>query len=81
MRRKEHLPAQSAKEPVQEVRRSYMRGEHLPAPSEKEPVQGARRGEHLPTPSEKEQVHDLQSRQGRVDATGSRGALRVSDRH
>ena len=35
-----------------------------------------RRGEHLPARSEKEQVQDVHSRQGRVHAAGSRGALR-----
>ena len=65
------MRAQSEKEPVQGVRR----GEHLPARSDKEQMQGVRRGEHLPARSEKEQVQDLHSRQGRVHAAGSRGAL------
>ena len=51
------------------------RGKHLPARSDKERVQGMQRGEHLPAQSDKEQVQDVQSRQGRVDAAGSRGAL------
>ena len=51
------------------------RGEHLPARSAKEPVQGVRRGGHLPAQSEKEPVQDVQSRQGRLDAARSRGAL------
>ena len=72
MRRGEHLPAQSGKEPVQGVRRV----EHLPARSDKEAVQGVRRGEHLPAQPHKEQVQDVHSRQGRVHAAGSRGALR-----
>ena len=71
VRRGEHLPARSDKEPVQGVRR----GEHLPARSAKEPVQGVRRGGHLPAQSEKEPVQDVQSRQGRLDAARSRGAL------
>ena len=53
-------------------------GEHLPARSAKEPVQGVRRGEHLPARSEKEHVQDVQSRQGRLDAARSRGALNVT---
>ena len=69
MRRGQHLPAQSDKEPMQGVRR----GGHLPAPSEKEPVQGVRRGEH--NRHTKEQVQVVHSRQGRVNAAGSRGAL------
>ena len=68
------MRAQSAKERVQGVRR----GEHLPARSEKEHVQGVRRGGHLPARSEKEQVQDVQSRQGRLDAAGPRGALKVT---
>ena len=69
------MRAQSEKEPVQGVRR----GEHLPARSDKEPVQGVRRGEHLPAQSEKEPMQDMrQSRQGRVNAAGSRGALDLS---
>ena len=71
VRRGEHLPARSEKERVQGVRR----GEHLPARSAKEPVQGVRRGGHLPAQSEKEPVQDVQSRQGRLDAARSRGAL------
>ena len=43
--------------------------------SAKEPVQGVRRGEHLPAQSEKVQVQAVPSRQGRVHAAGSRGAL------
>ena len=70
----EHLPAQSDKEPLQGVRR----GEHLPAPSEKEHVQAVRRGGHLPAQSHKEQVQDVPSRQGRLDAAGSRGALALT---
>ena len=65
------MRAQSAKEQVQGVRR----GEHLPARSEKEHMQGVRRGQHLPARSAKEQMQDLHSRQGRVHAAGSRGAL------
>ena len=72
VRRGEHLPAQSAKVPMQGLRG---RG-HLPAQSEKEPMQGVRRGQHLPAQSDKEQVQDVHSRQGRVHAAGSRGALR-----
>ena len=74
MRRGEHLPARSAKEQVQGVRR----GGHLPARSEKERVQGVRRGEHLPAQSDTEYVQDVQSRQGRLDAAGPRGALNVT---
>ena len=47
----------------------------MPARSDKEHVQGVRRGEHLPAQSAKEQVQDVHSRQGRVHAAGSRGAL------
>ena len=65
------MRAQSAEELLQGVRR----GEHLPAPSEKEHVQGVRRGGHLPARSDKEPMQDVQGRQGRVDAAGSRGAL------
>ena len=72
VRRGEHLPARSEKEPVQGVRRV----EHLPARSAKEHMQGVRRVEHLPAQSDKEQVQDLHSRQGRVHAARSRGALR-----
>ena len=72
VRRGEHLPAQSGEEPVQGVRR----GEHLPARSEKEHMQGVQRGQHLPAQSDKEQVQDVHSRQGRVHAAGSGGALR-----
>ena len=71
VRRVEHLPARSDKERVQGVRRV----EHLPAQSEKEPVQGVRRVGHLPAQSEKGPLQDVQSRQGRVHAAGSRGAL------
>ena len=71
VRRGGHLPARSEKEPLQGVRR----GEHLPARSAKERVQGVRRRGHLPARSDKEQVQDVQSRQGRVHAAGSRGAL------
>ena len=74
MRGRGHLPAQSDKEPMQEVRR----GGHLPARSAKEHVQGVRRGEHLPAQSNSEPVQDLQSRQGRVHAARSRGALELS---
>ena len=74
LRRGEHLPAQSAKEPVQGLRR----GDHLPAQSAKEHMQGVRRGDHLPAQSAKEQVQDVQSRQGRVDAAGSREAVDVT---
>ena len=49
------MRAQSAKEPVQGVRR----GEHLPARSDKEQVPGVRRGEHLPARSAKEQVQGV----------------------
>ena len=52
--------------------------EHLPARSAKERVQGVRRVEHLPARSDKEQVQDVHSRQGRVDAEGSRGAVNVT---
>ena len=45
------------------------------AQSEKEQVQGVRRGAHLLAQSGKEPVQDVQSRQGRVHAAGSRGAL------
>ena len=55
------------------------RGEHLPARSEKERMQGVRRGGHLPARSDKEQVQDVQSRQGRVDAARSRGALELTE--
>ena len=65
------MRAQSAKEPVQGMRR----GEHLRARSDPEPLQGMRRWQHLPARSEKEQVQDVHSRQGRVHAAGSRGAL------
>ena len=75
VRRGEHLPAQSAKEAVQGVQR----GEHLPARSEKEHVQGVRRVEHLPAQSDKEQVQDVLSGQGRVHASGSRGALMLTN--
>ena len=34
-----------------------------------------RRGEHLPAQAEKKQVQEVQSRQGRVHAAGSRGTL------
>ena len=44
------------------------------AQSTKEQVQGVRRGQHLPAQSDKEPVQDVQSRQGRLDAAGSRGA-------
>ena len=74
VRRVEHLPARSDKEPVQGVRR----GEHLPAQSAKVPVQGLRREGHLPAQSDKEPVQDVRSRQGRVIAAGSRGALTCS---
>ena len=74
VRRWEHLPAQSDKAPLQGLRG----GGHLPAQSEKEHVQGVRRGGHLPARSEKEQVQDVQSRQGRLDAAGPRGALKVT---
>ena len=74
VRRGGHLPARSDKEPMQGVRR----GEHLPARSEKERVQGVRRGEHLPAQSDTEYVQDVQSRQGRLDAAGPRGALNVT---
>ena len=63
VRRGEHLPARSAKEPLQGVRR-VRRGGHLPARSDKEHVQGVRRWEHLPAQSDTEQ-----------DAAGSREAL------
>ena len=65
------VPAQPRTESLQGVRR----GEHLRAQSAKEPVQGVRRGRHLPAQSHTEQVQDVHSRQGRVDAAGSRGAL------
>ena len=71
VRRVEHLPAQSAKEQVQGVRR----GEHLPAQSNKEHVQGVRRGEHLPAHPDKEPMQDVRSRQGRVHAARSQGAV------
>ena len=45
------------------------------ASSKKEPVQGVRRGKHLPAQPHKEPVHDVQGRQGRLDAARSRGAL------
>ena len=61
----------SDKEPVQGVRR----GEHLQARSAKELLQGVRRGEHLLAQSDQEPMQDEQSRQGRVHAAGSRGAL------
>ena len=48
------------------------------AQPEKEHLQGVRRGEHLPAQSDKEPVQDVQSRQGRVIAAGSRGALTCS---
>ena len=48
---------------------------HLRAQAAKEPVQGVRRGQHLPAQSDQEQVQDVHSRQGRVHAAGSRGAL------
>ena len=55
------------------------RGGDLPAQSHSEPVQGMRRGQHLPARSDKEQVQDVQSRQGRVDAARSRGALELTE--
>ena len=55
------------------------RGGDLPAQSDSEPVQGMRRGQHLPARSDKEQVQDVQSRQGRVDAARSRGALELTE--
>ena len=51
------------------------RVEHLPARSDKESVQGVRRGEHLPAHPDKEPMQDVQSRQGRVHAARSRGAV------
>ena len=45
------------------------------ASAKKEPVQGVRRGKHLPAQPHKEPVHDVQGRQGRLDAARSRGAL------
>ena len=39
-------------------------------------MQGVRRGQRLPAQSDQEQVQDVHSRQGRVHAAGSRGALR-----
>ena len=41
-----------------------------------ERVQGVRRGQYLPARSDTEQKQDVHSRQGRVHAAGSRGALR-----
>ena len=54
------------------------RGEHLPAPPEKEQMQGVRRGKHLPAQPHKELVQDVPSRQGRLDAARSRGAIVLS---
>ena len=51
------------------------RWDHLTAQLDKQQVQGVRRGGHLPAQPEEEEV---QSRQGRLDAAGSREALDVT---
>ena len=56
-------------------------GRAMRAQSAEEQVQGVRRGQHLPAQLDKEQVQDVYSRQGRVHAAGSRGALTEAHQH